>query len=64
MASLYLFTSTAITFNLCDSVATIYRNYEEGKQRQVEKLGAGKSVDGSINVILDSKAKKEYEYFE
>ena len=46
------------------NVAELYRDYEGGKQRQVEKLGAGKTVDGSINAIIDVKTKKEYQYFE
>lgn len=45
------------------NVASLYRDYEKGKQRQVEKLGAGKTVDGSINAIIDVTAKKEYQYF-
>lgn len=44
--------------------AKVYRNYEEGLQRQVEQLGVGNTVDGTINVIISVKGKKEYEYFE
>ena len=46
------------------SVATLYRDYEGGKQRQVERLGAGKTVDGSISAIIDVTKKKEYQYFQ
>lgn len=45
-------------------IATLYRDYTGGKQRQVERLGAGKTVDGTINAIIDVKTKKEYQYFE
>ena len=42
----------------------MYRNYEEGLQRQVERLGTGKTVDGLVNFIVSVKDQKEYEYFE
>ena len=45
-------------------VAMLYRNYEEGLQRQVERLGSGKTVDGSVNIIVNVKEKMEYEYLE
>lgn len=45
-------------------VVKVYRNYEEGLQRQIEPLGTGKTVDGTINVIINVKDKMEYQYFE
>ena len=42
----------------------IYRDFAEGKQRQVQKLGAGKTVDGTINSILDIREGMEYQYLQ
>ena len=60
---LYMGTKRVILY-MCSLSAKLYRNYETGMQRQVQKLGAGKTVDGTINIIIDVKEGMEYQYLQ
>ena len=41
----------------------LYRDHEGGKMLEVASLGDGRTIDGTVNFIVDVKSKKEYRYF-
>ena len=45
----------------CLTLGSIYRIYEEGKQFQVELLGAH---DGLVNTLTRADLKTQYKYFQ